>query len=185
VCLLSPTSKRLFVELKAGRKTKACLFRIFCKVKDRTQRVSKSYNHDQEVHVCEYVVDGVKSKRVGCSMILSLPSYILGMANFLIFAWTFMCPFFFMGLHVPSSLLFFQYIALTLTRKNFWERLYGIWNIKEDMNEWMVWKCYSSSVEVFACGGGVYVILDHESMKRNSQRSQNLTKLKKIQAACR
>jgi len=118
-------------------------------------------------------------------MILSLPSYILGMANFLIFAWTFMCPFFFMGLHVPSSLLFFQYIAHALTRKKFWERLYGIWNIKEDMNEWMVWKCYSSSVEVFACGGGVYVILDHESMKRNSQRSQNLTKLKKIQAACR
>ena len=97
-----------------------------------------------------------------------------------------MCPyllFFFMGLHVPSS--FFQYIAHALTGKNFWERLYGIWNIKEDMNEWMVWKCYSSSVEVFACGGGVYVILDHEIMKRNSQRSQNLTKLKKIQAACR
>ena len=39
-------------------------------------------------------------------------------------------------------------------------------------------------VEVFACGGGVYVILDHESMKNNSQRSQHLTKLKKIQAAC-
>ena len=92
---------------------------------------------------------------------------------------------FFMGLHVPSSLLFFQYIAHALTRKNFWERLYGIWNIKEDMNEWRVWKCYSSSVEVLACGGGVYVILDHESMKSNSQRSQNLTKLKMIQAACR
>ena len=27
------------------------------------------------------------------------------------------------------------------------------------------------------------MILDHESIKRNSQRSQNLTKLKKIQAA--
>ena len=94
-------------------------------------------------------------------------------------------PFFFMGLHVPSSLLFFQYKAHALTRKKFWERLYGIWNIKEDMNEWMVWKCYSSSVEVFACGGGVYVILDHESMKHSSQRSQNLTNLKKIQAACR
>ena len=93
--------------------------------------------------------------------------------------------FFFMGLHVPSSLLFFQYIAHALTRKNFWERLYGTWNIKEDMNEWMVWKCYPFAVEVLACGGGVYVILDHESMKRNSQRSQNLTKLKKIQAACR
>ena len=37
----------------------------------------------------------------------------------------------------------------------------------------------------FACGGGVYVILDHESMKRNSQRSQNLTKLNKIQVACK
>ena len=56
---------------------------------------------------------------------------------------------------------------------------------KEDMNEWMIWKYYSSGVEVLACGGGVYVILDHESMKSNSQRSQNLTKLKMIQAACR
>ena len=40
-------------------------------------------------------------------------------------------------------------------------------------------------MKVLACGGGVYVILDHESMKRNSQGSQNLTKLNKIQAACR
>jgi len=134
--------------------------------------------------VCEYVVDGVESKRVGCSMILSLPSYILGMASFLIFAWTFMCPYLLFLFHGLSCALF-QYIAHALTGKNFWERLYGIWNIKDYMNEWMVWKCYSSSVEVFACGGGVYVILDHESMKRNSQRSQNLTKLKKIQAACR
>ena len=47
----------------------------------------------------------------------------------------------------------------------------------------MVWKCYPSGVEVLACGGGVYMILDHESMKRNSQRSQNLTKLKMTQAA--
>ena len=84
--LLSPTSKGLFVELKVGRKTKAYLFQIFCKVKDQTQRVSKSYNHDQEVHVCGYVVDGVESKRIRCSTILSLPSYILGMSNFLIFA---------------------------------------------------------------------------------------------------
>ena len=101
MCLLSPTSKG-FHGAQGREKTKTYLFQIFCKVKDRTKKVSKSYNHDQEVHMCEYVVDGVKSKRVGCSMILSLPSYILGMANFLIFAWTFMCPFFFMGLHVPS-----------------------------------------------------------------------------------
>ena len=88
-------------------KTKAYLFQIFCKVKDWTQRVSKSYNHDQEVHVCGYVVDGVESKRIRGFMILSLPSYIFGMAIF--FAWTFLCPyFFFMGLHVPSSLLFFH-----------------------------------------------------------------------------
>ena len=40
-------------------------------------------------------------------------------------------------------------------------------------------------MEVLACVGGVYVILDHESMKSNSLRSQNLTKLKKIQVACR
>ena len=57
--------------------------------------------------------------------------------------------------------------------------------MREDMNEWMVWKCYPSGVEVLAYGRGVYVILDHESMKRNSQRLQNLTKLKMIQAACK
>ena len=126
VCLLSPTSKRLFVDLKAGRKTKACLFRIFCKVKDRTQRVSKSYNHDQEMHVCEYVVDGVKSKRVGCSMILSLPSYILGMANFLIFAWTFMCPFFSMAFMCP--LLFFSIHSSC----PYWREFLGetLWNME-------------------------------------------------------
>jgi hypothetical protein len=54
---------------------------------------------------------------------------------------------------------------------------------KGNMNEWMIWKCYPSGVEVLAYGGGVYVILDHESMKRNSQRSQHLTKLKMIQTA--
>ena len=42
----------------------------------------------------------------------------------------------------------------------------------------------SSGVEDLASEGGVYVVLDHESMKRNSQRSQNSTKLKMIQAAC-
>ena len=81
-------------------------------------------------------------------------------------------------------LFFFQYIAHALTRMNFWERFYGMWNIKEDKNEWMVWKCHPFGVEVLAYGGGVYMILDHESMKRNSQRSQHLTKLKVIQVAC-
>ena len=55
---------KAYVELKVGRKTKAYLFQIFCKVKDRTQRVSKSYNHDREVHVCGYVVDRVESERI-------------------------------------------------------------------------------------------------------------------------
>ena len=59
---------KAFVELKVGRDTKAYLFQIFCKVKDWTQRVSKSYNHDREVHVCGYVVDGVESKRIRCSI---------------------------------------------------------------------------------------------------------------------
>ena len=89
---------------------------------------------------------------------------------------------FFMGLHVPS--LFFQYIAHALIGENFGRDFYGARNIKEGKNEWMVWKCYPSGVEVLACGSGVYVILDHESMKRNSQRSQNFAKLKMIQAAC-
>ena len=43
---------KAFVELKVGRKTKAYLFQIFCKVKDRIQRVSKSYNHDIEKCMC-------------------------------------------------------------------------------------------------------------------------------------
>ena len=106
------------MELKAGRKTKTYLFQIFCKVKDRTQRVSKSYKHDREVHVCGYVVDGVESKRIRCSMILSLPSYILGMANSFLFlhgpscvhhsffSWAFMCP-------------FYQYIAHALIGEDF------------------------------------------------------------------
>ena len=107
---------KAFVELKVGRKTKAYLFQIFCKIKDRTQRVSKSYNHDLEVHVCGYVVDGVKSKRIRCSMIWSLPSNVLGMANFLIFAWTFMCHFFSWAFKCPP---FFQYIAHSLIGENF------------------------------------------------------------------
>ena len=45
-------------------------------------------------------------------------------------------------------------------------------------------KLLSSSVEDLASKGGMYVILDHESMKSNSQGSHNLTKLKKTQAAC-
>ena len=102
---------KAFVELKVGRTTKAYLFQIFCKVKDLTQRVSKSYNHDREVHVCGYMVDGVESKRLRCSLILSLPSNILCMTNYLIFAWTFMCPFFF---HGPSWVHFFRYTAHTL-----------------------------------------------------------------------
>ena len=93
-----------------------------------------------------------------------------------LFSWAFMRPF---------LSLFFQYIAHAFAGENFGKRLYDIWNIKKDMHEWMVWKCYPSGVEVLAYGRGVYVILDHESMKRNSQRSQNLTKLKMIQAACR
>ena len=46
-------------------------------------------------------------------------------------------------------------------------------------------KILSSGVDDLASGGGVYVILDHESMKRNSQRSLNLAKLKMIKAACK
>ena len=43
----------------------------------------------------------------------------------------------------------------------------------------------SSGVEDLASGSGVYVILDHESMTRNSKGSLNLAKLKMIQAACK
>ena len=75
-----------------------------------------------------------------------------------------MCPFFSWAFVFP---LFFFNTGSCPYWREFWEKLYGAWNIKEDRNEWLVWKCYSSSVEVFACGvfacgGGVYVILDHE-----------------------
>ena len=43
----------------------------------------------------------------------------------------------------------------------------------------------SSGVEDLASGSGVYVILDHESMTRNSKGSLNLAKLKMRQAACK
>jgi len=111
------------------------------------------------------------------------------MANFLVFCMDLRPSLSLSFFHGPSCapffLFFFQYIAHAFAGENFGKRLYDIWNIKKDMHEWMVWKCYSSNVEVFACKSGVYVILDHESMKRNSQGSQNLTKLNKIQAACR
>ena len=75
VCILTKAFCTLFGGAQGRRKTKAHLSQIFYKVKDRTQRVSKSYNHDREVHVYGYVVDGVESERIRCSMILSLPSY--------------------------------------------------------------------------------------------------------------
>jgi len=116
LCALFFLLLKAFVEVTTGRKTKTYLFQIFCKVKDRTQRVSKSYKHDREVHVCGYVVDGVESKRLRCSLILSLPSNILGMTNYLIFAWTFMCPFFSWAFMCPP---FFQYITHALIGENF------------------------------------------------------------------
>ena len=135
-----------FVDLKVGRKTKAYLFQIFCKFKDRTQRLSKSYNHDREVHVCWYVVDVVESKILRCSLILSLPSNILGMANFLIFAWTFMCPFSFLFFHGPSYALFFSVYSSCLYWREFWERLYGVWNIKG--HDWVD----GMEIQSFRCG---------------------------------
>ena len=90
---------------------------------------------------------------------------------FIFWAWL---NFFFHGpscvhfFHGPScALSFFFNTGSCPYWREFWEKLYGAWNIKEDRNEWLVWKCYSSGVEVFACGvfacgGGVYVILDHE-----------------------
>ena len=117
--LCSPSfsySKKANVELMLGRKARHTCFKYFAKPKIEPKRVNKSYNHDREVHVCGYMVDGVESKRLRCSLILSLPSNILGMANFLIFAWTFMCQFFYGPSCVP---LFFQYIADALIGENF------------------------------------------------------------------
>ena len=113
VRLLSPTSKGFLVELKVGRKTKAYLSQIFCKVKNRTQRVSKSYNHDREVHVCGYVVDGVESKRIRCSMICLSLLMFLAWLIFLFLHGRSCVHFFFMDLHVsiffhgPSCAPFF------------------------------------------------------------------------------
>ena len=137
--LLSPTSKKAFVKLKEERKDKAYLFQIFCKAKDRTQRVNKSYNYDREVHVCGYVVDGVKSEDQDAPCFSLSILTILGIAKRFIFAWTFMYPFFFIGLHVPS--FFFQYIAHAFIGENYWGETSWSMEHKRGMNEWMVWKC--------------------------------------------
>jgi hypothetical protein len=51
-----PTSIKVYVELTVGENEKAYLHQIFCKVKNRISKSNKSYNLDQEVHVC--VVNG-------------------------------------------------------------------------------------------------------------------------------
>ena len=62
VCLLSPTSKKAFVELMVERITRHTCFKYFAKPKIEPKRVIKSHNHDREVHVYGYVVDGMESK---------------------------------------------------------------------------------------------------------------------------
>ena len=59
VCLLSPTSKKAFVELMVERKARQTCFKYFAKPKIEPNRLNKSYNHDREVHVCGRVVDGM------------------------------------------------------------------------------------------------------------------------------
>ena len=118
---------KAFVELKVGRKTKAYLFQIFCKVKDPTQRVSKSYNQDREVHVCGYVVDEVESKK---------DKLFHDFVSPFLYFWVWLISLF---LHGPScvhffyrpscALIFFQYIAHAFIGENFGERLHGVWNI--------------------------------------------------------
>ena len=123
--------------------------------------------------------------RIRCSMYGLSLLLIFGMASHLVFAWTFMCPYNnFFYIHGPSCalIIFFSMHNCCLYWEKIWGRLYRMWSIKG--NKWIVWKCYPSSVEVLANGGSVYVVLDHESRKRNSQRSQNFAKLKMIQAAC-
>jgi len=59
VCLLSPTSKKAFVELMVERKIRHTWFKCFAKPKIEPNRVNKSYNYDREVHMCGWVVDGM------------------------------------------------------------------------------------------------------------------------------
>jgi len=47
------------VEFMVGRKVRHTCFKYFAKPKIESNRVNKSYNHDREVHVCGYVVDGM------------------------------------------------------------------------------------------------------------------------------
>jgi hypothetical protein len=59
------------VELIVGRNVGHTCFRYFAKPKIGPKRVSKSYNHDQEVHVCGYVMDEMESKDYGASFLVS------------------------------------------------------------------------------------------------------------------
>ena len=151
-----------------GKMRRHTCTKYFAKSKIEPKRVNKSYNHDREVHVCGYVVDGVGSKRIRCSMILSLPSYILGMANF-----------FFMDLHVPHffflqffpilgpscvHLYFFDSPCLSFFYKNWRERpTHIVEHLFCGMSGW-----YNANFSKKHSKGvyGVHVNLDHESMKR-------------------
>ena len=67
------------MELMVERITRHTCFKYFAKPKIEPKRVNKSYNHDREVHVRGYVVDG--KARVRCSMYNLSLLIILGMAN--------------------------------------------------------------------------------------------------------
>ena len=59
VHLLSLTSKRLLWSSWYAEKLKHTCLKYFAKKKIGPKIISKSYNHDREVHVCGYVVDGM------------------------------------------------------------------------------------------------------------------------------
>jgi len=106
-----------------AKKLRHTCLKYFANPKIGPQRVNKTYNHDREVHVCGYEVDGVKSKDQGAPWFSLSLLIILGMAKLFIFAWTFMCPFFYM----PScALIFFEYVTHAFIEENFGERLHEV-----------------------------------------------------------
>jgi hypothetical protein len=77
-----PTSTKVYVELMVGEIRRHTCIRYFAKSKTRPERVNKSYNLDQDVHVCGVWMVCRNGKMRTFSCMLSLLYFILDMANF-------------------------------------------------------------------------------------------------------
>ena len=152
-------------------KDKAYLYYIYCKVKNRIQREKQIIPSDQDVHV--YGLWWMRWKLLLCGPSLSINSFesmaISSFFFFHFFSWTFMCPHFFLFFSIlgPSCvhIFFFDSPCLfSFFNKNWRERpTHIVEHLFCGMSEW-----YNANFSKKHSKGvyGVYVNLDHESMKR-------------------